>query len=193
MAREYECTECHQTKITPTTRGRRPKVCPSCRGATAYVLESEREPAGEDKQPRLPDVPPPDPSPDPPDKQPRLPARAAVERSPFNSTPETAPVPVPPGAGRVEAKLITDLAMMERAGSPVADTLKAMALNLAKLADAGGTVREQIAVMKELRACLDSMTKTAKTRGGDGDDAGNSATGPADGPFGAVRAELVNT
>ena len=113
-----------------------------------------------------------------------------IERTPFNSTPTTAPVAVPDGAGRIETTLIADLAMLQaQRGSPVAETLAAMALTLARHADAAdGPVREQIATMKELRALLDDITKEA---GGGATHDPDDAT--PDSPFGPVRPELVNT
>lgn len=115
---------------------------------------------------------------------------ALVERTPFNSTPTTAPVEAPAGAGRIETKLLADLAMLQaERGSPVAETLAEMALTLARHADAAdGPVREQIATMKELRALLEDITKEAgSTPNHDTDDSSSAS------PFGPVRPELVNT
>lgn len=170
MARPYTCTVCNQERETLTTKGRLPKVCPSCRGADhRYSL------AGSDASPVT-----------------RRPTPAAVKRTPFNSAPGRAPVAqVVSGPVTVEGKLRADLAMMAQQGSPVAETLSTMALFLAQSVDAlpVDKIRERIAAMRQLQRMLDSITKAAEK-------AQASAPPEAeadDNLFGEIAAEIVTT
>lgn len=154
---------------TEARRGPLPKLCDGCKLATGVQIQA------------------PAPAPLPfvrPGREP------AVVRTPFNSTPTTAPVPpaarpddVPAELGPVERQLAAELAAM-RSVNPTAGTQATMALKLARAADQAdpSDIKSTLAVAKELRAILDSLNKSPQ--GGDDDD--------DDSLFGAVRPQVVN-
>lgn len=175
MSRSYRCTECDEVRQTLTTRGRLPRVCPDCRGPGhngGYVLKDVAESDDGEvavRKLQVPPVPPP------------------IQRTPFNSTPVTAPALAPAqGAGRIETKLMMDLSSM---GLDPESTLAEVAVTVARAADTLGPadIRPLIAASKEIRAILAQLVKAG----------GETSHAPADtersnSPFGAVRPELVN-
>lgn len=170
MARSYVCKSCREERTVMTVRGRLPKVCPACRGDTRYVL-SEPKPA-EHSNPYGLDVP-----------EPVVPQ----PRTPFNSAPGRAPVAG--GTGTVEDKLRADLAMMNKKGSPVAETLSTMALFLAQSVDSLPVekIRERVSAMRQLQKMLDSITRSSEKA-----TASAPPSVPEDDlPFGEIVAEIV--
>jgi hypothetical protein len=129
--------------------------------------------------------------------------------TPFNSTPHTAPLPPaepwkpPPGVvtsweppqpdppfelpapapGLLQTSITAELAAM-RSVSPMAETLKAAAIQVAIAADAipAADLKNKLTAIKELRSIIEQLTKSA---GGVEDDY-------ADTPVGSSKPEVVH-
>jgi hypothetical protein len=123
-----------------------------------------------------------------------------ILRDPFNSTPATAAIQLPPGPalgdrpagssalehppgpGPLELQLTAELDAMVMM-NPTAKTQSLLAVTLARAADRldPGDVKTMLTIGKELRAILDGLNKAPRAGGDDDDD---------DRPFGAVRPEI---
>lgn len=204
MTRPFTCQRCHTECVTEQTRGRLPLFCTRCVAAgaiterNAALRVSRKEAAKKDKRKVPVQVRPPRP---PTKKSP------SVKRSPFNSTPTTAPGPSAEiVVGILERKVRADLEAADHRLHPFADSVAAMAITLARAADGcpPTDVRGLLQVTKELRNLMETIggpvTPPSPPAGTIPPDPTPSEPGdfphvesaPSEGPFGAVRPEVVD-